>query len=117
SFVGGAAQWIVYGVTGPWMEATRIWLAGSALSPLIICPKVSTGVSIPPASADTQPSSVTVAARLVGSGDSRGGFAAGLPQRWPNSLQRKFPGGPTWDARLVFELVSKSRAAFCGAAE
>ena len=29
-------------------------------------------------------------------------------QRWPNSLQRKFAGGPSCDAMFVFEPVSNS---------
>ena len=54
SVVLGFFQWTVYGVAGPVMAATMIWLAGSGLSALICAAVSATVLSRPEPSADTQ---------------------------------------------------------------
>src|SRR6185436_12618278 len=105
SAVDGALQVTVYGADGPAIAATTISLSGAAFSALMRATNSATGTSNPSHSADVQLCCGTIAVtELLGA--SRGGFAP--LQRWPNSLQRKFCGGPSCDRRFVFAPVSYS---------
>src|SRR4051812_28318941 len=98
----GADHSTVYGEVGPLIAETRICWSGNAFNDRTCCVTSAIGISTP-SSAGTQPSSVTRASTSP-FGASRGGF---MPlHRCPNSLQRKFDGGPRYDASLVFIVVS-----------
>src|SRR5262245_28955156 len=103
SDVLGCFQVTVYGVVGPVMAATRISLAGAVLSDLIRATNSATGINMPSHSDEVQFCSITWAATSP-LGASRPGRTP--LQTCPNSLQRKFEGGPSTDATFTLESVS-----------
>src|SRR6476646_9833229 len=101
----GVRQWTWYGVAGPVIAATTICSSGAGLSARSCVTNVAIGVNMPFASAGTQSCSVTVSVTLL-LGAWRGGL---LPlHRWPNSLQRKFDGGPSVEDSVRLAPVSYS---------
>src|SRR5262249_31197889 len=95
SAVDGVFQCTVYGVAGPVIAPTTISLDGAAFRALMRAASSATDTSVPAHSDDVQFCSVTVALMSL-LGAIRGGRTS--LHRWPNSLQRKFAGGPSCDA-------------------
>src|SRR5262245_7649767 len=109
SAVFGAFQVTVYGVAGPWIEATAI-IPGSTLSALMRFAVSATVRRFCPVSFDVQFEYVTMLFTSAFGASRRGGTLFPLPSshRWPKSLQRKLMGGPSSDVMVVFTFVSKN---------